>query len=655
MTNIKGDAFSMTWSFGILLALLTAFNAHATDVPPPVDNFFKSYTYQGMALSPSGHYLAVLYPANETLNLAVIDLDNKRSAGITNYAKTGRVTWLSWKSDNRLLFGLKATNHGIYRYSVNSIRRDGSDLREIAEDTGSGIISWLQNDPTHILYSAQAGQPDHVEALKIYIGDSDDKPTPFGERIPAKVTLVQAPYCRYIADNDGEVRVCATTEADGRSRVLYRDPGAATWREIAFTSATAPGFIVLGFTRDNKHLYALSNEKRDTLALYEVDPTDATGGRLLFEGPDVDLAAGVYSSDHQLMGVRYIDDRADVHYFNPNAVQLQHDLSDAFPGERIDIVSTSPAWKRAVILVTSDRSPGRYYLYDRLQGTVEEIAKRAPWINDKETAEVRPVRFEARDKLPLSGYLTLPRGREPKNLPLIVNPHGGPLGVRDSARWQPDAQFLASRGYAVLQVNFRGSGGFGKALRESGVGEFGERMLDDVTDATNWAVAQGIADKSRICIYGASYGGYLALMGLVNHPDLYRCGISYSGLTDLHGLFSEEVRGTVVHRERSTQEIDFWKHVVGTHENDRSYLTSHSPVYNADKIKAPVFIAHGGLDVIVPSSQASRMESALKSAGNKHVEYLYRYDEGHGFSYDSNRIELYREIEKFLLTYNPPD
>lgn len=645
----------MTRTFGILLGLLTALNVHATDVPPPVDNFFKSYSYQGMALSPSGRYLGVLYPTNETSNIAVIDLDDKHSAGITNYAKTGRVTWLGWKSDNRLLFGLKATDHGLYRHSINSIRRDGSDLREIAVDTGSGIISWLQNDPNHILYSAQAGQRDHVEALKVFIGDKDDKSVPFRERVTTKVVLVQAPYCRYIADNDGEVRVCATTEPDGRSRILYRDLGAAPWRQIALTSATAPGFIVLGFTRDNKRLYVLSNENRDTLALYEFNPTDATGGKLLFEGPDVDLEEGVFSSDYQLLGVRFVDDRADVHYFNPNAVQLQHDLLDAFPGERIDIVSAAPAWKRAVILVTSDRSPGRYYLYDRLQNSVEEIIKRASWINDKETAEVRAVRFEARDKLPLSGYLTLPRGREPKNLPLIVNPHGGPIGVRDSARWQPDAQFFASRGYAVLQINFRGSGGFGKALREAGVGELGEKMLDDVTDAANWAVSQGIADRSRICIYGGSYGGYSALMGLINNPELYRCGISYSGLTDLNGLFNNEVRGTVVYRERSTHELAFWKHVIGTHENDRGYLNMHSPVYNADKIKVPVFIAHGGLDLIVPSSQASRMESALKSAGNKHVEYLYRYDEGHGFTYDSNRIELYREIEKFLQTYDPPD
>ena len=644
----------MTRTFVILLGLLSALDVHARDVPPPVENFFKSFSYQGMALSPSGRYLGVLYPTHETSNIAVIDLDGKRSAGITNYGKTGRVTWLGWKSDDRLLFGLKAMERGLYRYSVHSIRRDGSDLHEIATDTGSGIISWLHNDPNHILYSAQ-GQRDRVEALKVFIGDQHDEPVPSRERTTTTVVLVQAPYCRYTADNDGEVRVCATTEPDGRSRILYRDLGAAPWRQIALTSATEPGFIVLGFTRDNKQLYVLSNENRDTLALYEFNPTDATRGKLLFEGPDVDLGGGVFSSDYELLGVRFVEDRADVHYFNPNAVQLQHDLLDAFPGERIDIISAAPAWKRAVILVTSDRSPGRYYLYDRLQGSVEEIIKRAPWINDKETSDVRAVRFEARDKLPLSGYLTLPRGREPKNLPLIVNPHGGPIGVRDSARWQPDAQFFASRGYAVLQINFRGSGGFGKALREAGVGELGDKMLDDVTDAANWAVSQGIADKSRICIYGASYGGYSALMGLINNPELYRCGISYSGLTDLNGLFSSEVRGTVVYRERSVQEVAFWKHVIGAHENDRGYLNMHSPVYDADKIKVPVFIAHGGLDLIVPSSQASRMERALKSAGNKHVEYLYRYDEGHGFTYDSNRIELYKEIENFLQTYNPPD
>ncbi len=286
---------------------------------------------------------------------------------------------------------------------------------------------------------------------------------------------------------------------------------------------------------------------------------------------------------------------------------------------------------------------------------MEEIAKRAPWINEKETAEVRAVHFEARDKLALSGYLTLPRGREAKNLPLIVNPHGGPIGIRYTDRWQPDAQFLASRGYAVLQVNFRGSGGLGKSLREAGLGEFGEKMLEDVTDATKWAIAQGIADPSRICVYGGSYGGYSALMGVIENQGLYRCAISYSGLTDLHGLLTDQVRGTIVYRDRSPQEVAFWKRVIGTHLDDLDYLTRHSPVYNADKIKVPVFLAHGGLDVTVPSSQASRMKNALLAAGNTRVEYLYRYDEGHGFYNDSNRIELYREMEAFLRKYNPPD
>ncbi len=268
---------------------------------------------------------------------------------------------------------------------------------------------------------------------------------------------------------------------------------------------------------------------------------------------------------------------------------------------------------------------------------------------------MRSVQFEARDKLPLSGYLTVPRGREAKNLPLIVNPHGGPIGIRDSERWQPDAQFLASRGYAVLQVNFRGSGGLGKSLLQAGVGELGDKMLDDVTDATNWAIAQGIADRSRICIYGGSYGGYSALMGLINNPGLYRCGISYAGLTDLKGLLTDEVRGTIVYRERLPQEVAFWKLIIGAHKEDSSYLDRHSPVHNADKITVPVFLAHGGLDVTVPSSQASRMKGALEAAGNKKVEYFYRYDEGHGFYYEGNRIELYRQVEKFLRTYNPPD
>jgi dipeptidyl aminopeptidase/acylaminoacyl peptidase len=227
----------------------------------------------------------------------------------------------------------------------------------------------------------------------------------------------------------------------------------------------------------------------------------------------------------------------------------------------VAILNGSDDWKRLVVLAQSARSPGRLYLYDEDKQTVEKVVA-------------------------------------------AVLPHGGPVGVRDVAAWRSDTQFLANRGYAVLQVNFRGSGGYGSA----------ERMLDDIDDALRWAIAEGVADPKRACIYGISYGGYAALMSLVRHPEAYRCAIPLSGLTDLNSAFRGHIRTAPLYRERPREEIDFWRNVIGTHGEDGNYMKSHSPVYNADKIKAPVFIAHGALDLTIPISDATRMRDARRSS-----------------------------------------
>jgi hypothetical protein len=321
-----------------LLGLMAVFGARAGEQGPPVENFFKSYSYSAMILSPSGRFLAVLYPSNETTNVAILDIDGKRPTAITNYAKTGRVTWIHWKSDDRLLFGLLAIDKGLYRSTINAIGRDGSDLEEIAVDKSAAIIDWLHNQPNYILLATLAGQRDHVQALRVFVGDRRDNSISFGDRKPLPVALAQAPNCTYKADHNGEVRVCTTSEADSTSRILYREPGAEVWREVARSTTSGPGFIVLGFTPDNKALYVLSNERSDTLALYEFNPATASLERLLFEQPDADLNGAIFSWDQTLLGVEFTNDRSYVHFMDPNARQLQTDLSAEFPGEGVDIV-----------------------------------------------------------------------------------------------------------------------------------------------------------------------------------------------------------------------------------------------------------------------------------------------------------------------------
>jgi dipeptidyl aminopeptidase/acylaminoacyl peptidase len=342
-----------------------------------------------------------------------------------------------------------------------------------------------------------------------------------------------------------------------------------------------------------------------------------------------------------------------VHYFDAKSAQLQKDLHEVFPGDSLRLQNFSADGKRALVLVTNDRSPGKYYLYDETKQSVEQITARAPWIDPKLMGEVKPITYKARDGLDIAGYLTTPPGKAPKKLPLIVYPHGGPYAVRDIDGFDPYAQFFASRGYAVLQMNFRGSGGYGTKFLEAGAREWGGKMQDDVTDAVKWAVSQGVADEGRVCIFGASYGGYAALMGAAMTPDIYRCVISYAGVTDLESMFQPRIMGRIGYRDRAPEEIVFLNRMIGDRK-DAEYLHERSPAWNAAKIRAPVFIAHGELDMVVPFSNAQAMKSALERE-HKPVEFFSRTDEGHGFEQEANEIALFTQVETFLRKYNPPD
>lgn len=649
-----------------LLGAVAGISMAAT--PLPVETFYKDLQFSDLAISPNGDYVAALMQINGAHNVVVLDFATKTPKVLTPYLPPATVRAVYWKSYDRLIY--EATMVDIRGNSVSNIgavNRDGKNHLMVFDNRNAKqggyfsekIVDLKIDDPRNILLASSQGTPffpaiydtDTADLWHPMHAQAEVNKLPFDTR---RIKIAAAPgrNCDYTTDTKGVVRACISTELDLSRNLLYRASTDSAWQTIAHFSDKTGYLIPLGFAPDNATLYVLSNIGRDTQALYEFDPAARTLGKLLFEVPGVDLAGGVYSADHRrLTGVHYVSEGSHTYFLDKFMAELQAELQKDFPDYALSIISQSLDGKRAIVLVANERTPGKFYLYDGTKEAVTYIVDRAPWINPKLMSEVRAVKFHSRDGLELRGYLTLPAGREAKNLPLIVYPHGGPFEVRDTDRWDPDVQFFASRGYAVLQINFRGSGGYGAAFTAAGYGEMGGKMQDDITDGAEWAIKEGIVDRSRIAIYGSSYGGYAALMGLITTPDLYRCGISYSGLSDLTEIFNGLVIANSLQRERSREELTFWAKTIG-HRDDSAYLRSHSPIYNVEKIRAPVFIAHGVDDMVIPYRTATALRDALKSA-SKPVEFFSRPDEAHGFFKETNNVALFTQIDQFLQQCNP--
>ena len=297
---------------------------------------------------------------------------------------------------------------------------------------------------------------------------------------------------------------------------------------------------------------------------------------------------------------------------------------------------------RMIVAATSDRTQGTRYLYDRKADRLTKLGDVTPWLPAAPMAAVKPIQYTSRDGLTINGYLTLPNGVPPKNLPVVVNPHGGPW-FRDSWGFNPETQFLANRGYAVLQMNYRGSVGYGRRFWEASFKQWGLKMQDDITDGVEWLVKEGIADPKRVCIYGASYGGFATLSGLVQTPDLYACGVDYVGVSNLFTFMK-----TIPPYWKPF--LDMMHEMVGDPEKDKPLLTAGSPALNADRIKAPLLIAQGARDPRVNKDESDQMVAALK-ARDIDVPYIVKDNEGHGFRNEENQFAFYEAMEKFLDKY----
>ena len=630
---------------GVVLAIG---QAYAVDVAP----FVKRDSFGEIKISPTGEYYAATVPLEDKTALAILRRSDNKLVSSVNLGKNTEIEGFWWVNDDQVLFG-DARKFGmldrpqlagnLYVTTAASGRTEilvgqhvdvqsiGTRIRgKKAETVAAFLVDDLPDDDRAVLISVSPFSDDPFTRLE-RLDLSTGRRTPAG-RAPVR-------RARFMADNTGTARVAHGAGTDNVNKLYVRDAGKDEWRLINDESVTHRIEWPIGFSADDRILYLQAEQEKGPDAIVAFDLESGERRKVLVDD-GVAPERIIYRSHTNIpVGVRFMDGKPRTAFFDdasPEAKQYRK-LESAFAGESVFITSTTKDGRQALVETGNDRNPGDFFLFDTATNKAAHVISRRDWFDPEQMAEMRPISLQARDGLELQGYLTLPKGLDGRNLPLVVMPHGGPYGIYDRWSFDNEAQLLAAAGYGVLQVNFRGSGNRGREFEAAGARQWGGTMQDDVTDATRWAIAQGIADPGRICIYGASYGGYAALMGVAKEPSLYRCAIGYIGVYDLPMMHTT---GDVQRRGSGETYLREW---IG----ERAALGAVSPTRMADRIKVPVFLAAGGEDERAPIEHSRQMEKALKAAGVP-VETLYYPTEGHGFYQENHRKEFYEKLLAFL-------
>jgi len=493
------------------------------------------------------------------------------------------------------------------------------------------IIDDLPNIPNEVIITMNKRNPQVFDPYRLYLDNGKL------EMLAENPGNIQG----WLFDHDGKLRVATALDMT-TSSVLYRETEADEWKTIIttdFRESFSPQF----FTFDNKNLIGSSNINRDKSAIIEFDLAEAKEIKVLYENPEYDVEGVSYSEKRKVLTAAYYTSwKAERYFFDEESKAKYEFLEKELEGYEIGISGRNKDEDIYIVRTYSDKSLGAYYIYETEGNKLEKIADVSPWIDEENMSDQLPIEYKSRDGLNINGYLTLPKGytmENAKNLPVVVNPHGGPW-ARDYWGFNPEIQFLANRGFAVLQMNFRGSTGYGRKFWEASFKKWGLEMQDDITDGTNWLIEKGIADKERIAIYGGSYGGYATLMGLVKEPDLYAAGVDYVGVSNMFTFFK-----TIPPYWKPYLEMMY--EMAGDPVKDSLMLREVSPVFHVDKIKAPLFIAQGANDPRVNKDESDQMVEAMKERGVE-VEYMVKDNEGHGFHNEENRFDFYRAMETFL-------
>lgn len=611
------------------LAMLSCVASAAGAVPLiPVEAFFKQDKLVNMKISPNGEYLAATVALADRTDLIFL---SRNDSGVKLIARVGvkakqHVPDFDWVNPSRVSFRiyeqagkLSTPVPDTWTHSINA---DGTKHTRVE---AASVIDTLPDSDDNVLVS----DGRYVFYLNVYTGVLQD----------AKIESPKnSQRGTFVTDNSGMVRFFQTVRKKDITSTFHElDTVTREWKLLNSQRDTSQNIEVLGFSGDNKFAYLSIEQATGPSAIYKHN--FATGQReFLYKDDNVDPYS-VYTSplDGGVIALRFLDGKPRVHILeerNEFAKDLAK-IGKQFSGKDYFPTSYTSTGNLAVIVATSDKSPGEFFIYDRKANTLAPVFQAGQELSQAGLSTMRPVKFNARDGLELEGFLTTPEGSTSKNLPMVLLVHGGPFTIFDTWGFKQEVQLLANRGYAVLQVNFRGSANYGRSFELKGYQQWGRTMQDDLTDATKWAIAEGVADKNRICIYGGSYGGYAALMGAVREPNLYACAIGNVGVYDLKQMFKDD--------SRDSWFLDkYFTYTLGD-----SNLESISPTTRAREIRIPVLLGAGREDKTAPPVHTERMRDAIIRAGGS-VDTVFYEGEGHGNYLPKNQVDWANRVLSFL-------
>jgi dipeptidyl aminopeptidase/acylaminoacyl peptidase len=613
--------------------------------PLPVETFFQKAKYGGAELSPSGKFLAVIVTANGRHNVGVLDLEASKSKVdlITDF-ESADVIRLVWQNDERMIA------------VVGDLQQGTGEPPRIA-----GIVAFGRDGKDVRLLNRSFGRPFGIALVRVVPRTNDVIVTAF-ERTVRSVDLYrfdtvtghktlltyESPGSagKWVLDYDSIPRAVVTYDLDHDTSAWYvRKSATDAWQKVEEGPLGRLYSDPIAFSPDGTVIYVASRRNSDLVAVYEYGIESDKWKGPIAEHADRDLDPVFVDSVSQrkLFGFRYESDRPSQVWFDAEWERMQKSVDAALPGTVNVLQHSGGRW---IIISRSDRNPGEVSLLDGKTLKLQRLFSYRPWINPSETAETKWVRYRARDGLTIPAMLTLPNGANGSRVPLVVDIHGGPTIPAETWGFEIEPQFFASRGYATIQPQFRGTGGFGSKFQRAGYRRWGDEMQDDLEDAVKWAVAEGVADPDRVCFYGGSYGGYAAMWGAIKNAKTIKCAVAIAGVSSIDYMFDNAQTDMSQFAERSSLMIE----QIGDPKTERARFKRVNPLDNADKVGVPILLAYGGLDVRVPLVHGTDFRAALDKY-HKPYEWLLYDHEGHGFNREENVFDFYNHVEQFLAKY----